>query len=482
MFGKNCRLASSELCALILEKRLLLLVSVTFLTGILVAASYTIQKYLTEMQTKESLAFTTPLIIAASLIAYTIIIFSLPQIKMLKKGSDELDEDNINYLFDVKNSMASGVSDTCVQIGTYMQKLVNEIEETSRKVLETRNYLNLITIATHDAIFVTDDMGKIEYVNEGFVDLSGFVEDEIVGRHMNTFFSPHEDCLFQLGRNNTQNCENKQLDTNLLLKTGTMKHVSIRYGHVELYSTKKLVCVVKNIKEVQKIDEIKNNIVSNISHELRTPLTIVKGFIEIASEEENREKRNKYLQKSLEALKRQEWMIEDLLEVAMNEEDIKSRVYDCVHLHDVVEKAVEKVISKAREADIDVKNMIKRGMCVKADPDKLCYAMTKLLDNAIKFNHPGEDVIIEAASSEELITVKVVDSGIGIAPEDLDRVFDHFYQRDGSSKRRYGGNGLGLTVAKRIIEHHGGKIWVESEKNKGSTFFFTLHGFTRKTL
>ncbi len=460
----------------------MVLVSVTFLMGILVAVSYTIQKYFTEMQTKESLALTTPVIIAVSLMASTMIIFSLPQTKVLKKGSHELDEGNINYLFDVENSIASGVSVTCVQFGTYMQKLVSEIEKKSRKVFEPRNYLNLITIATHDAIFVTDDLGKIEYVNESFVDLSGFMEDEIVGRHMNTFFSSHEDCLFQMGQNNTQNCENKQLDTNLLLKTGTMKHVSIRYRHVELYSKKKLVCVIKNTPEVQKIDEIKNNIVSNISHELRTPLTIVKGFIEIASEEENREKRNKYLQKSLEALKRQEWMIEDLLEVAMNEEDIKSRVYDCVHLHDVVEKAVEKVISKAREADIEIKNMIKRGTCVKADPDKLCYAMTKLLDNAIKFNHPGEDVIIEAASSEELITVKVMDSGIGIAPEDLERVFDHFYQRDASSRRRYGGNGLGLTVAKRIIEHHGGKIWVESEKNKGSTFFFTLHGFTRKTV
>jgi two-component system sensor histidine kinase VicK len=259
-----------------------------------------------------------------------------------------------------------------------------------------------------------------------------------------------------------------------------MKHVSIRYGHVELYSKKKLVCVIKNTPEVQKIDEIKNNIVSNISHELRTPLTIVKGFIEIASEEENREKRNKYLQKSLEALKRQEWMIEDLLEVAMNEEDIKSRVYDCVHLHDVVEKAVEKVISKAREADIEIKNMIKRGTCVKADPDKLCYAMTKLLDNAVKFNNPGEEVIIEAVSSEYLITVKIVDRGIGIPPEDLDRVFERFYQKDSSSKRRYSGNGLGLTIAKRIIEHHGGKIWAESEKNKGSTFFFTLNGFPEK--
>lgn len=100
----------------------------------------------------------------------------------------------------------------------------------------------------------------------------------------------------------------------------------------------------------------------------------------------------------------------------------------------------------------------------------------------MKFNRSGEEVVIEAAYSEYLITVKVVDKGIGIPPEDLTRIFDHFYQIDHSTKRRYKGNGLGLTIAKRIIERHGGSIWVESEKNKGSTFFFTLHGFSRKNV
>jgi signal transduction histidine kinase len=83
---------------------------------------------------------------------------------------------------------------------------------------------------------------------------------------------------------------------------------------------------------------------------------------------------------------------------------------------------------------------------------------------------------------ENVITVKVVDRGIGIPPEELTRIFDRFYQVDSGTKRRYNGNGLGLTIAKSIIERHGGRIWAESEKNKGSTFFFTLNGFSRKSV
>jgi PAS domain S-box-containing protein len=423
------------------------------------------------------------LIIAISLLTYAINFILLRPIDSLNRGLDELSKGNFNCMVDMKNNkVTSEFSGAFIGIGTKMQKLVYEIEETSRKVLETRNYLDAITSISHEAIFVTDEGGWIEYGNERLLDLYESTENEIIGKHLEQFIFSDQGFSRQMGQNNAQNYDSDQSEAYLILRNGTKKPVLIKYGYVELNSRKKLVCLIKDISEIRIVDEMKNNIISNISHELRTPLTIVKGFIEIASEEDNREKRSKYLQRSLEALKRQEWMIEDLLEVAMDEEDVISIVYDRVYLYDVIERAIEKVLPKALETDIHMKNRTKKEICVKADPDKLCYAITKLLDNAVKFNKPGEDVVIEAACSGDLITVKVMDRGIGIPPEDLGRIFDRFCQIDPSSKRRYSGAGLGLTIAKRIIERHGGRIWVKSEKNKGSTFFFTLHGFSRKTL
>jgi signal transduction histidine kinase len=100
--------------------------------------------------------------------------------------------------------------------------------------------------------------------------------------------------------------------------------------------------------------------------------------------------------------------------------------------------------------------------------------LTNLVDNAIKFTPPSGVVAMSATDMGDEVQVVVSDTGIGIPSDELERVFDRFYQVDGGSTRRYRGTGLGLTICKHIIEHHRGRIWVESEEGEGSTFFFTL--------
>lgn len=429
------------------------------------------------------LSYILTLIMTISLTFYVIKTVFFGPIYSFNKGLDELSKGNFNYLEEMKKKeKSSEFSGIFIEIGTKMQYLVHELQKMSEKVLETQDYLDVITSVSNEAIFITDESGCVEYANEHFLSLSGFAEEEIIGKQIEQFIFSCNELSWQLKKTNVHNHCSNQPETYLVLRNGTKKQVMIRHAHIDLNDRNKLVFLIKDVSELTIVDEMKNNIISNISHELRTPLTIVKGFIEIAYEEENREKRSEYLQRSLEALKRQEWMIEDLLEVARDEEDAKSIVYDSIYLYDVIEKAIGKVLSKTSEINIHVRNQTRREIYVKADPEKLCYAITKILDNAVKFNSPGEDVIIEAACLENVITVKVVDRGIGIPPEELTRIFDRFYQVDSGTKRRYNGNGLGLTIAKSIIERHGGRIWAESEKNKGSTFFFTLNGFSRKSV
>lgn len=459
------------------EKILLLVVTIAFLKEMLVATFYVVHMYSAEIQLFKSIVnidiFIIIFILAA--IIYSMVGAFLRDFTAHSSLFKETIKGELKYL--TKDEEDNNIKN----IVKYIKKLVHEFDETSNKVLEFRNFLDLIANASNDAIFIVDEMGSIEYGNKKFFNLSGFTEDEISNMHISSLFTLCKECSILLNQNYSKTWDQKQLDTDLIMKSGLRKHVTIKFEYAELNSRKKLVCVIKDISVIQKIDEIRNNIVSNISHELRTPLTIVKGFIEMASEEDNIEKRKIYLQKSLEALKRQEWTIEDLLEVAMNSDDTKSISFDCVHLYDLVEKAIEKILPKAMETDINIKNFVERGICVKADPDKLCYAVAKLLDNAVKFNKPGKDVVIESVCAADRIIVKVMDNGIGIPPEYLRLIFDQFYQIDPSFERRYNGNGLGLTIAKRIIELHGGSIWVESETNKGSTFLFTLDRFSSST-
>ncbi|MFQ6136242.1 MAG: sensor histidine kinase, partial [Candidatus Hydrothermarchaeales archaeon] len=127
------------------------------------------------------------------------------------------------------------------------------------------------------------------------------------------------------------------------------------------------------------------------------------------------------------------------------------------------------------ENEIEIKTSIQEDLPkVRADFDELKHVLLNLLDNAIKFNRKGGEVLIEAGQKGDVVEVSVSDTGIGIAEEHLEKVFDRLYQIDVSTTRKHGGIGMGLAVAKEIVEAHGGRIWVESEIGKGSHFCFTV--------
>jgi signal transduction histidine kinase len=126
---------------------------------------------------------------------------------------------------------------------------------------------------------------------------------------------------------------------------------------------------------------------------------------------------------------------------------------------------------KPVEKRIDIKIKIPRGIYVQADRDRLHDIYINLLSNAFRFTPKGGEVRIRARRDNDVVLAEVSDTGVGIPEDQCEKVFDEFYQVD---RRRYGGTGLGLTIVKGIIEEHGGRIWVDSEVGRGSTFYFTV--------
>lgn len=242
---------------------------------------------------------------------------------------------------------------------------------------------------------------------------------------------------------------------------------SVAVEHARLYEETK-----KAYEELKTLEELKSNIIANVSHELRTPITIAKSAVQLAKVEENVEMRKKLLQMVAEALSRQNFIVGNLIEAARSKRTLKLEEVDMV---EVVVQICSEFKSMALEGNITMSTNVEDGLPrVKADCKQLEHVLRNLISNALKFNKKGGEILIEARRRGSTVEVSVTDTGIGIPKEAQEKIFQRFYQVDSSLTRHYGGTGMGLSIAKEIVEAHGGKIAVESELGKGSRFYFTL--------
>ncbi len=267
--------------------------------------------------------------------------------------------------------------------------------------------------------------------------------------------------------------ELKQEDVERLERFGRLAGLAVEravlYGDLEkAYSELRLA-----YEELRSLDELKTCIISNVSHELRTPLTIAKGAIEAAIDECKNDEELLRIAKG--ALIRLDSIIGNLIQIAkIVKGDIKLNL-EPVNIKDAISSVIKDFENKIFEKNLKVDLDIQRGIpLVRADRTQISYVLRNIIDNAIKFNKNGGKIIIRVREINSYIEVCISDTGIGIPKDKLGRIFEPFYQVDPSIRRRYGGTGIGLAVAKRIIEAHGGKITVESEIGKGTTVKFTL--------
>jgi signal transduction histidine kinase len=235
----------------------------------------------------------------------------------------------------------------------------------------------------------------------------------------------------------------------------------------------------KALERLSELSQLKANFVSNISHELRTPLTHIKGYVELLVTESLgpiTEEQRHALQVSQQSTGRLEALIEDLILFSLASRGELSIQHEHVDLRRLVNLAIKTYTAKAEERDVSLNVMIDEDVPhVQADPQKIAWVFNQLLDNGIKFTPAGGRVVVTVKrEGENLVIVSVTDTGIGIPSNRLDDIFEPFHQLDGSSTRRYGGTGLGLSLVRQIIEAHGSMIEAQSIEGRGSTFKFPL--------
>jgi len=255
---------------------------------------------------------------------------------------------------------------------------------------------------------------------------------------------------------------NKTLEAEVESKTGDMIRMN-----------KELVLANERLKE---LDKLKSDFVSMVSHELKTPLAAMRTSAQVLEVADiATETKREMLDIILRNIDRQTNLVNDLLDLSRIESGRMELKIESVPLDSVVADSIESVKQTASEEGIKLDVELPESLAsVKGDREKLTQVVINLLNNAIKFTLRSGEISIKARELNGQMEVKVSDTGIGIPTEDLDMVFDKFYQVDSTLTREAGGTGLGLAICKGIIEAHRGRIWAESELGKGSTFVFTL--------
>ncbi|HXV42799.1 MAG TPA: ATP-binding protein, partial [Anaerolineae bacterium] len=243
---------------------------------------------------------------------------------------------------------------------------------------------------------------------------------------------------------------------------------------------------IHDVTELQRLSRARRDFVTNISHELRTPLASLQLLTEtlLNGALDDREMAFNLVNKIESQLDTLNQLAQELLDLSLIESGQAPLKLAAAPLRTIVQAQVDQLLSQAERKNLNLEVDIAEDINVLADETMLGRVITNLIHNSIKFTERG-GVIVSAqrlngaaasteSTGENWIVVSVSDTGIGIPPDEISRIFERFYKIDRARNRQQAGTGLGLAIAKHIVEAHGGRIWAESDGKTGTTFHFTL--------
>ena len=228
--------------------------------------------------------------------------------------------------------------------------------------------------------------------------------------------------------------------------------------------------------KLEQVDESKREFIDIVTHELNTPIAMISGYLSMIlefPEEEVKPGVMNLAKRSFEATRRISRVVQGLI---TSSESIGKEKSQTIQIEDLIEKSIEDFSQIAKDHGIelvyDLPKMLPLPL-IAAKPLSTKIIISNLVDNALKFTKKGRITIDTEVKDQEMF-VKVSDTGVGISKENQSKIFDKFFQVDSSRTRAAGGMGIGLYLVKNMVEKQGGKIWVESEIGKGTSFYFTL--------
>ncbi len=360
----------------------------------------------------------------------------------------------------------------------FLIALSGAVTRANRHVKRSAERFRALIENIHDAIMVIDADGKILYVSPTVEPVLGYPKGEFETIDYRSIINENdlEELQKKYLRMLEDNNQSFSVQCRVRHKNGSWTWVEGTFANLlDHPSVKGVVCNFRNITERVFLEKQKDDFISIATHELKTPVTSIKAYAQILLKRFNKDRNEpavSMIEKMDGQLNKLIVLISDLLDVTKIEGGRLQLHEEFYEFNELVKELVEELQRTTDEHKIIVN--LSHDIKIYGDKERIGQVFTNLITNAIKYSPSPEDIIVSTFADNDGVTVCVEDKGVGISKENLEKIFERFYRVSGPENQTFPGLGLGLYISNEIVQRQGGKMWVESEKDKGSTFCFCL--------
>lgn len=355
------------------------------------------------------------------------------------------------------------------ELGKAIRKTANQTEESLVALKKEQAMLSAVLDHMTDGVLIADDSGRVQMINSAAEKLFKIENNQALGRSVVEVMRHHS--LVELW----EKIRSGHPETITMEMGSAHNYLQVVGISLEKDLPGRSMLLFQDLTQTHQLEIVRRDFVSNISHELRTPMASLKALSETLLDGalDDPPMARKFIVRMDTEVDNLTQMVNELLELSRIESGRSNLEFQRCEPCPLMNKSVERMALQAERVGVNLTHECPTGLpMIFADPARISQVFINLIHNAIKFTPMGGHIHLNAWQHENKVVFMVQDDGVGVAKKDLKRIFERFYKAD--LARAGGGTGLGLSISKHIVEAHGGTIWVESEENAGSKFFFTI--------